>query len=1198
MGSVLNNRYRLDSEIGVGGMGAVYHAHDLLLDRPVAVKVLGGPALNAEGRARLLREAQSAARLNHPNIVGVYDAGETGVPGHPELLSYIVMELVEGESLHAHPPEGLAEIVSVIKQVCAALEHAHNHGIVHRDLKPENVVLTPQGTVKLMDFGLSRSSASRLSMEGVIVGTVFYLAPEQIMGQEVDARTDLYALGVMFYELVTGRLPFTGDEPILILSQHLHAAVVPPSQFRPELPPALESVILKLLEKEPAARYASAGQVARALDSLDQPGQAHTPAAIPNNLPLQLSTFVGRQRELDKVKSLLAASRLVTLTGPGGSGKTRLALQAAASLLDQFPDGAWLVELASLTNPELVPQAVISALGARELADRMPVESLTAYLRSRQLLLILDNCEHLIEACASLAETLLENCTRLKILATSREAIGITGESAWSVPALSAPDPSRFARLAAGSRDAAAAPDGVNGNDLLAELMEYEAVRLFVDRASAVQPGFRLTPQNAQAVAQICHRLDGIPLAIELAAARLKSLTVEQVAGRLDDRFSLLTVGSRTAMPRQQTLRATIDWSYDLLPEAERLLLRRLSVFAGEWTLEAAEAVCAGNGIRRSQVLDLLSRLVDKSLVQVEEQEQEARYGLLGTIHEYASGKLDSTEERDELLACHLSFFLGLAEAAAPHLHDASQLDWLDRLSAEHDNLRLALKGALTRGEITHGMLLAGNLCHFWYFRGLWSEGRDWLEHFLKKDTPGEEKRSREAMLARSKALAGLAWLQDEGESGREVSLYSESLELCRQMDPPDHWGEALALRGLAVALYNQGDQEKAAKLFDESLATFREAGDLWGQALVLFNRGWLVSGQEKRAEAHALWEECLPMFRQVGDRWGIAVTLGALGYSARQANDPQAGAFFTESLSVFRELGDKAGIATSLNRLGTFALVRDEYRQARSLFEESLSVVRDLGNRWDEAYMFSLIGLAARYQGDFLVARSSFDESLALWRETGDRWGIACGLDNLAGLAYDQADYHTATDLWEQSRQIFQELDDQRGLAESLQGLGRVAYSQGDLSPAQSLLEESLSIDQEIKEQRSIAATYTLLARVALAQGDNARARRHLQASLTIRLELILRKGIAKTLEALAQLAAVEGRYMQAGRYAGAAQALREVIGVPLVIAELDDHERCLALARNALGEEGLARAMEAGHHAPLDAILDEAQKDTGLPG
>src|ERR671916_378267 len=439
-----------------------------------------------------------------------------------------------------------------------------------------------------------------------------------------------------------------------------------------------------------------------------------TPERPPNNLPLELSSFVGREKELTEVERLLEHNRLVTLTGSGGCGKTRLALAAAGELVEGFEDGVWMVELASLADPSLVPQAVASTLGVREQPGRLPTETLSDYLGSRNVLLVLDNCEHLIGACAELAEALLHSCPNLRVLATSREALGITGEVAWPVPSLSLPDLRRLPEVES--------------------LARYEAARLFLERTAAVNPTFALTEQNAVAVDQICYRLDGIPLAIELAAARAKVLSVEQIAERLDDSFGLLSAGGRTAMPRHRTLHATMDWSHELLSLEERALFRRLSVFAGGFTLEAAESVCAGAGLERDEVLDLLSHLVDKSLVIMREESGEARYRLLETVRQYAREKLSESGEAEQASERHAGYYLALAEEAEPELKGAGQVAWLEQLEREHDNLRAAMRWLLGRGELEEAARLGWALWLFWGIRAHFAEGRRSMEQALSAE--------------------------------------------------------------------------------------------------------------------------------------------------------------------------------------------------------------------------------------------------------------------------------------------------------------------------------------------------------------------------------------------------------------------------------------------------------------------------------
>ncbi len=515
---------------------------------------------------------------------------------------------------------------------------------------------------------------------------------------------------------------------------------------------------------------------------------------LPNNLPLQLTSFVGREREMAEAKRLLAATRLLTLTGPGGTGKTRLSIQVAADILDAFPAGVWLVELAPLSDPVLVLQAVASVLGVREQQGRPLIDTLIDYLRAKALLLMLDNCEHLIEACAQLVAYLLGACPNLKILSSGREALGVAGETAYRVPSLSLP--------AAGT----STPEA---------LIRSEAVRLFVERAQAMQPGFALTVKNMVAIAQICQRLDGIPLALELATARLRLFTAEQIATRLDDRFRLLTGGSRTALPRQQTLRALIDWSYDLLSEAERMALSRLSVFAGGWTFEAAEAVLGPDA------LDLLSHLVDKSLTVAEEPKQsgERRYRLLETVRQYGRDKLLESGEAPAVRDLHLQTYLRFAVEAEPKLEGPQMLPVLDQLEAELDNIRTAMEWALER-DPQAALQLAASLPRFWQSHGKLTEGRRWLGDSLTRfDTlaPAEEDSGRRRQALKAKGLSAAGTLAfGQGELNAARALLEESVVLARATGEQRTLVKALSMLGY-VAIW-LGDGETADAVLEDAL--------------------------------------------------------------------------------------------------------------------------------------------------------------------------------------------------------------------------------------------------------------------------------------------------------------------------------------------------------------------------------------------
>lgn len=700
--------------------------------------------------------------------------------------------------------------------------------------------------------------------------------------------------------------------------------------------------------------------------------------SLPNNLPRQLTSFIGREREMDEVKRLLVSSSVLTVTGSGGCGKTRLTLQAAADLIETYRDGVWLVELAPLSNPSLVPQEVVSALHVREQPGRPIIDTLADYLRPRESLVILDNCEHVIAACAHMAEALLRTCPRLRILATSQQPLRIPGETTFRVPSLPIPDLDRPLHLATLTRN--------------------EAVQLFTDRARAAMPTFEVTARNAPYVAKVCHRLDGIPLAIELAAARVRVLPVEQIASRLDDRFRLLTGGSRTTLPRHQTLRATMDWSYALLLDHEQLFLRRLAVFAGGWSLEAAEAVCAYTPMAQHDALDLLSQLVEKSLVGVGEDPNVIRYRLLETVRQYAQEKLADSGEGTEVRRRHCDWHVALAEQAEPELRGPAQSEWLNRLEAEHDNLRAALEFIRTKGNAETGLRLAGALGRFWWVRGHFTEGRTWLDEFLRSSRST-------ATLPRARALfaaGGLAW--NQGDYLASESLSKASLGLSRQLGNQQGMLDATNLLGL-IAL-TRGDYAAARTLYEEALSLARATGDTLRIALLLNNVGLVAEAQGDYEAARTLHEQSLALSRDMGDSIRIASSLNNLGLvAAAQGDHAAARHSFEEALRDFQALGYKLGISHALKNLGLLAYRQGDHNRTAAVSEESLSLARELGDKECIAAALSNLGRLAQQSGNFTRAASLFHESLSLRRDMGDKRGIAESLESLASVACDRGD-------------------------------------------------------------------------------------------------------------------------------------------------------------------------------------------------
>ena len=668
-----------------------------------------------------------------------------------------------------------------------------------------------------------------------------------------------------------------------------------------------------------------------------------------HNLPAQMTSFIGREKEREEIKQSLSEHRLLTLTGSGGAGKSRLSLQVGMDCLQQFPDGVWLVELAPVTDPALVPQTLLTTFSLREDRHRSVLDVLIDYLRAKTLLLVLDNCEHLIEACAQISDALLQGCPKLRILASSREALGITGEVAYRVPSLNTPNPENLPSLD--------------------ELHKADSIRLFVDRAATAKPGFMLTNVNAFSLAQICYRLDGIPLAIELAASRVKVLSPEQIAARLDDRFRLLTGGSRTALPRQQTLRAMIDWSYSLLSDQEKTLFRRLAVFVGGWTLEAAEAVCAGleeDAIPSYDVLDLLTRLVDKSLVVIEETEGEIRYHRLETIRQYSREKFFETDEVEAVRDRHLNFFVRFAELVDQKLKSRDQLLWHRRMSLEQDNLRAALEWGLNR-NLDNALRIAGATNLFWTAGGYSAEGFRWTQRALEQ---GEKTpiptgiTNEQRLVGRAKALCGLTRLYlSLGDNASAKHAAEESVALYRQSQ--DRRGLAFALIVLAYPLDFLGEREQAETALQESYSIARAEKDTYLICRSLNRLAHVIVDLYHDLNlSQGYVEESLRLAREAGLSSQEAQACEILGFIAIHKNDHDAArASLKESARVYAEIGatfnvilEKSNLAHMERRLGNHAEALEYYR-------ETITAFRDMGQTGAVSHQLECFGFIALAQ-------------------------------------------------------------------------------------------------------------------------------------------------------------------------------------------------------------------------------------------
>jgi serine/threonine-protein kinase PknK len=910
----LSGQYEIQREIGSGGMALVYLAEDLKHRRQVAIKVLKPELAATIGGERFLREIEIAARLSHPHILPLFDSGAAG-----DLL-YYVMPFVPGESLRSRLVRErqlpVDDALRLTREVASAIGFAHQHGIVHRDIKPENILLA-DGIALVADFGIARAVRSSrengdggntaLTAIGLALGTPTYMSPEQFTADDVDARSDIYSLGCVLFEMLAGQPPFTGSLEAL-LRMHLTTDPRPLTELRPTVSLSVARITARALAKDPANRFSTAASFAEAIATavsggLATPAGAEPRSDTPNNLPRQRTRFIGRDRELAECARLLGETRLLTLSGIGGSGKTRLALRLAEVMLPTFPDGVWFVDFAPLVDADRVTVTAAAALGVKESGDASALDALRAALAGKRTLLVLDNCEHLLGAVCELADALLTADDGIRLVATSREGLGLEGERVFAVRSMSV------------SWDA---------KDLHA-LEESDAVKLFVDRAQASRRDFSLTPGNAASVAEICQRLDGIPLAIELAAARVKALSVEQIRSRLDDRFRLLT-GGRSAVPRQQTLLATIQWSYDQLSADEQTLLRAFSVFSGGWTLESA-TVLAGSS-DEFEVLDVLTRLIDKSLVLVEQSAGEARYGMLETVRQYAQERLLESGDADTVRQRHLTEFASLAERFyAERL--SKEESWNERLTREMDNLRSALSFVRDR-DAEQYLTMVGALAYFWWARSHIIEGRAHLHAALSVSSPEPVRRT-----------------------------------------------YARALRGQGMLSAYEGGHSSARELMEQTLAMWRQLGDPMEIAASLETLGWSQFLASEDEAACATFEELLGILRNHGDPNLInraKVALGQMLVALSRVDDARVLA--NEILEFSRRAGDRRAEHSGFHFLADCALIEGKADESLGLYRESLILAAAIGDRMEttfeiEGVGMSLVALGRHADGIRLIAAS-----------------------------------------------------------------------------------------------------------------------------------------------------------------------------------------------------------------------------------
>lgn len=924
--------YEILQQLGAGGMGEVYRAKDTRLNREVAIKTLSlERCSHPDALLRFEHEARAASALTHPNIVTIYELG------HEDGTRYIAMELVDGKTLRSLLGGGaipFRKSVAIAAQIANGLAQAHEIGLIHRDLKPENLMVSQDGTAKVLDFGLAKllkpergssESSTTITEHGTVVGTVGYMSPEQAAGEELDFRSDQFSFGAVLYEMATGVPAFKKkthaetlaailrDEPAALRTKTLQA------------PAPFIWIVERCLAKDPRERYASTRDLARDLAAVrdrlaDAP--ARESKAFAHNLPVQRTAFIGREREVDALSQLLSRPdvHLVTLTGPGGIGKTRLALQVADKMADQFHGGICFVSLSSIHDPGLIASAIAQVIGIRETGNKSPEHHLMEYLGglSQPMLLVLDNFEHLVSV-ADIVAQMLTAGPKLQVLVTSQAPLHIYGEHEFPVPPLELPNLKAIPNLE--------------------KLSRLPAIALFLERAQAVKRQFVLEKENAVAVATICARLDGLPLAIELAAARIKLLSPSAMLARLESRLNLLTGGARDLPTRQQTLRNTVEWSYGLLNPDEQTLFRRLSIFSGGCTLEAVEAVCNTKGDLGLDVLDGMASLVDKSLAQqVEHVDKEARFIMLSTIREYALERLTDSNDESATRRAHAAYYVVLAEEGAEGI--AAQPEWLERFDVEHENFRLAIDYLITNGDAEWAMRLGTALFRFWETREHLTEGREAIGRILAMAGAAERPKLRARLLFAAAVLAAT-----QGDYNSAGPLFEESLETCARLN--DQRGVAVALNALAVNARECGELASSSQLFEQCLAIWRQVGDPGSIARALSNLSSVMKSRGEYERAFSLYNECLTMFRQAGDSTGVAWTLDYLGDLARERADlVTARSYCEQSLSEFRRLHDSWGIASTICDLASLSCDEGDNAEALRLYGEGIKLFKELGHK------------------------------------------------------------------------------------------------------------------------------------------------------------------------------------------------------------------------------------------------------------
>lgn len=972
-------KYKIHQILGKGGMGQVYLAKDYTLERSVALKILH-TNIPEQQIQRFSQEAKIISALNHPNILTIYEIGEY------EGLKYIASEFINGKTLSESLKNenfSLERILDISIQIISAINTAHQAGIIHRDIKPENLMIREDDIVKVLDFGLAKlvetaDNSTPLTLEGEIVGTPNYMSPEQAEGEFVDERTDLWSFGTVLYELLTSKKAFWGETIAQTVLSVLLSEPDPINEINKEVPTELSNIIEKLLKKTPNERYQTANDLAFELEELKKQNlikkeiknsnlsittePKNEKPITSNNLPKDLPNLIGRNKEIKEICDLLNREdvRLLTLTGIGGTGKTRLSQEIGFELLDTFSDGVFFVELADISNPDLTALTIAQTFGIQEKSEESTFEVLKEYLEEKKSLLILDNFEQIISA-SSIVKKLLLNSQHLKILVTSRFLLQLSNENEYKVSPLDLP-----------SKKA-------NFDDLSVN----ESVKLFIERAISSNPRFEVDEENISSIVEICKRLDGLPLAIEFAAARSKILTPQSILTKLDLPLKLLKDNTNDLPSRRQTMRGTIKWSYDLLDEKEKIVFRGLAVFIGGFSFEAAEAVVGSEeGFSEFEVLEALTSLLDKSLLIIKESfNNEPRFKMLKVVHEFALEELQTNREFESVKNNHADYFLKFAQEAEPNLTPLTSIKWLNLLEQENDNLRSTLNWLFEKNA-EKAINLVAALKDFWIIHNHYLEGYKWLTMALQQTITIPPK-------TRFTLLYALGWLSiRQGKYSRARKIFEEGLLEAQSSKNLEQ--VAMVNRAIGKVNFHQGDFEKAHYFYEKSLTFSRKINKGFRIASSLISLGNLALILNKPPEARSLFEESLEIARRENLKQLVISSLINLASTYFYLNNfKEAKKCYKECLNLALEAGQTIVILYAINGFAALSVNDNNFEKAAKLSGKADSLLNSISaklepveKRFRDSYMEKLQSTLAPNEFDKFYQNGyqlSLDEAIKL---------------------------------------------------------------------------------------------------------------------------------------------------------------------------------------------------------------------------